>query len=233
MALSRIRRGIKHPIPTELKKSCTVDAELEQNERYNRRWRYKPFLPSVIMGNANSLPNKCDELEALVRNQRLYKESSLICLSESWLNDNTPDSCVDIPGFTALRADHDRSTSGKLKGGGIIQFFNQRWVNPRNVTVKEGICCPDIELLSVGFHAFYAPREFPYTVVIVVYIPPRAAPTTACDVIHDAVARIQTQHPETFIAITGDFNHVSLSSCLTGFVQYVDCPTREEKTALC
>ena len=120
-----------------------------------------------------TLPNKCDELEALVRNQRLYKESSLICLSESWLNDNTPDLCVDI------RADRDRSMSGKRKGRGIILCFNQRWVNPRNVTVKERICCPDIELLSVGFRAFYAPREFPYTVVIVVYIPLRAAPTTA------------------------------------------------------
>jgi len=52
-----------------------------------------------------------------VRNQQLYKESSLIRLSESWLNDNTPDSCVDIPGFTAIRADCDRSTSGKRKGG--------------------------------------------------------------------------------------------------------------------
>ena len=137
---------------------------------------------------------------------------------------------MDIPGFTAVRADCDRSTSCKRKGGVIILFFNQRWVNPRNVTVKEGICCADIELLSVGFHAFYAPREFPYTVVIVVYIPPRAAPTTACDVIRDAVARMQTQHPKALTAITGDFNHVSLSSCLTGFVQYVDCPTRGEKT---
>ena len=27
-----------------------------------------------------------------------------------------------------------------------------------------------------------------------------------------------------------NFNHISLSSCLTGFVQYVDCPTRGEKT---
>ena len=98
------------------------------------------------------------------------------------------------------------------------------------MTVKERICCPDIELLSVGFRAFYAPREFPYTVIIIVNIPPRAALTTTCDVIHDAVARIQTQHPEAFIGITGDFNHVSLSSCLTGFVQYVDCPTRGEKT---
>ena len=52
------------------------------------------FSALVIMGNANSLPNKYDEL---VRSQRLYKESSLICLSESWLNDNTPDSCVDKP----------------------------------------------------------------------------------------------------------------------------------------
>ena len=74
LALSRIGRGIK-----QLKA-----------KRHNRRWRYKPFLPSVIMRNSNSLPNKCNGLE--VRNQRLYKESS----------NNTPDSCVDIPGFTAV-----------------------------------------------------------------------------------------------------------------------------------
>ena len=103
LALSRIGRGIKHPIPTDLKKLCCgCKAGAKQKaKRDNRRWRYKPFLPSVIMGNANSLPKMCDELEALVRNQRLYKESSLICLSESELNDNIPDSCVDIPGFTA------------------------------------------------------------------------------------------------------------------------------------
>ena len=41
---------------------------------------------------------------------------------------------------------------------------------------------------------------------------------------------MQTQHPEAFIAITGDFNHISLASCLTGFVQYVDYPTHGERT---
>ena len=89
LALSRIGRGIKHPIPTKLRKlyrGCRAGAKRKAT-RDNRRWRYKPFLHSVIMGNANSLPNKCDELEALVRNQRLYKESSLICLSESYLNE--------------------------------------------------------------------------------------------------------------------------------------------------
>jgi len=150
----------KHPIPTELRNlycGYRTGAKLK-TKRHNKRWRYKPFLPSVIMGNANSLLNKCDELKALVRNQLLYKESRLICLSESWLNDNTPDSCMDIPVFTAVRADRDRNMSGKRKDEGIILFFNQRWVNPRNVTIKERICCPDIELLSVGFRAFYAPR---------------------------------------------------------------------------
>ena len=158
-----------------------MDAELEQNERQRGTaggGGTSLFCLWWLWETANSLPNKCAELEALVPNQRLYKESSMICLSESWLNDNTPDSCVDIPGDTAVRADHDWSTSGKRKGGGIILFFNQRRVNPRNVTVKESIWCPDIELLSVGFRSFYAPREFPYTVVIIVYIPPRAAPTT-------------------------------------------------------
>ena len=91
-----------------------------------------------------------------------------MCLS--WLNDNTPDSWADILGFTAIWVDRDPSTSGKRKGGFIVLFFNQRWVNPRNVTIVEMVCCPDIKLLSVGFRAFYAPREFPCTVIIVVYV---------------------------------------------------------------
>ena len=46
-------------------------------------------LPSAPRIRTEMLPNKCDEEEAIVGNQRLYKESSLISLSESWLNDNT------------------------------------------------------------------------------------------------------------------------------------------------
>lgn len=63
-----------------------------------------------------------------------------------------------------------------------------------------------------------------------VYIPPRAVPAAAGDVIHETPVRMQTQHPDAFIVISGDFNHVSLSSHLAGFVQYVDCPTQENET---
>ena len=51
LALSTIRRGIKHPIPTELKKlyrGCRAGAKRKEKS-HNRRWRYKPFLPYVIM----------------------------------------------------------------------------------------------------------------------------------------------------------------------------------------
>ncbi|KAK0145186.1 hypothetical protein N1851_015918 [Merluccius polli] len=35
---------------------------------------------------------------------------------------------------------------------------------------------------------------------------------------------------EAYIAISGDFNHVTLDSTLSAFYQYVKCPTRKNKT---
>ncbi|KAI4899250.1 hypothetical protein NFI96_000608 [Prochilodus magdalenae] len=60
--------------------------------------------------------------------------------------------------------------------------------------------------------------------------PPAANPTPACDVIHSTIARLQTQDPTAFMAISGDFNHVTMARTLPNFTQYVDCPTREERT---
>ncbi|KAI4880568.1 hypothetical protein NFI96_009563, partial [Prochilodus magdalenae] len=152
-----------------------------------KRWRYKPSIPSVVMGNLNSLANKTEELAALVQNQRLYRECSLLCLTETWLTGNIPNPNVDTAGFATVRADRVARLSGKSKGGGLVLFVNIRWCNPGHVTVKERICCQDIELLA-------------------------------------------TQHPDAFIAISGDFNHITLDSVLTAFHQYVDCPTRKNTT---
>lgn len=160
------KHGIAHFIPTELRELRETyrgrRAGVKLKAKTRRRWRYKPFSPSIIMGNVNSLLNKCDELEALVKNQPAYRQCSLMCFSKSWLNDNIADTCVDI--------------------------------------------------------------------ATVVYVPPQAVPADACDVIHETVARALTRHPDAFVVISGDFNHVSLSSHLTGFIQYVDCPTRDNKT---
>ncbi|KAK0154383.1 hypothetical protein N1851_003537 [Merluccius polli] len=77
---------------------------------------------------------------------------------------------------------------------------------------------------------YYLLREFTPTIVIAVYIPPSADAAVACEVISSATAKLQTEHPDAFMVITGDFNHASLNSTLNNFHQYVDCPTRDNKT---
>ncbi len=99
--------------------------------------------------------------------------------------------------------------------------------------MKDKIRCLDFELLTVGLRLYYVPREFSHIVIIVVYTPPQAGVAAPCDIIHLTVLRIQTQHPSAFIAITGGFNNTTLTSHLTGFVQYVDCPTREIRHWIC
>ena len=49
------------------------------------RRRFKPCLPSVVMGNVWSLSNKMDELTALTRNHMEYRECSLMCFTETCL----------------------------------------------------------------------------------------------------------------------------------------------------
>lgn len=121
LALKWSKSGGSHPIPAEINKclhGCLAGAKVKA-----RRWRYKPFLPSIIMGRVNSLPNENDELEILVKTQKVYHDCSLMCFNETWLNQNISDSCVDLPGSTLIRSDRDAKTSPKIKGGGDWLYF--------------------------------------------------------------------------------------------------------------
>ena len=114
-----------------------------------------------------------------------------MCLTETWLNNNIPDANIELTGFSHVRADRDPSRSGKRKGGGLVLYINNRWCNPGHVTVKDIICCPDIELLAVSLRPYYLPWEFMTAIIVCVYIQPRALAETACDVIHSTIARLQ------------------------------------------
>ncbi|TWW55977.1 hypothetical protein D4764_09G0010270 [Takifugu flavidus] len=157
------------------------------------------------------------------------RESSLLLFTETWLTALTPDMAAQLEGFTLLRADRSRE-SGKRKGGGLAVFVNDRWCNPGHITIKEQHCCKDIELLAVSMRPHYLPREFTHAPVVVVYVPPSANADAACDVLLSAVSRLQTQHPDALLLISGDFNHASPSSSLPKFTQYVTCHTRDNKT---
>ncbi|XP_078802582.1 uncharacterized protein LOC144991990 [Oryzias latipes] len=195
-----------------------------------KRRRFKPCVPAIITGNVRSLPNKMDELGALVRTQREYREASVMCFTETWLHELTPDANVTITGFHTVRADRDTTASGKKKGGGLALLVNKRWCKPEHIHVKERVCNPDVELLAIGLRPYYLPREFTNVIAINVYIPPTGKADAACDVIHSVTANLHTKHPGAFFFITGDFNHACLSSTLPTFHQYIQCTTRDKKT---
>ena len=98
------------------------------------------------------------------------------------------------------------------------------------MTVRENICTPNIELLSVSLRPFYLPREFPQIFITVVYIHPKANNVIASNTVSDVVQGLQNISPEAPNFILGDFNHVSLKKTLPNFYQYITCPTRQHKT---
>lgn len=111
LALSQVRLppGERPHIPVKLRRrrrGCRAGVKHQEKRR-----RYKPAVPSVIMGNLRSLPNKMEELTALTRLQWVH-EGSLMMITESWLNELTLDTQVTLDGFHLVRADRSVTESG-------------------------------------------------------------------------------------------------------------------------
>lgn len=157
----------------------------------NKKKHFKPTLPAIITGNVRSIYNNMDELTALRRHQRVYRECSLMLFTETWLTELTPDSIVTLDWFQLVRTDRTRE-SGKRKGGGLGLFVNDKWCNPGHITVKEKLCRGDIKLLAVSMRPYYLPRKFSHAIAIAAYVPPSANAKSARDVLHSAVSRLQT-----------------------------------------
>ncbi len=70
--------------------------ECRARAKHIARRSYKPFLPSVIMGNVRSLPNKMDELATKM--QQEYSESNIMYFTETWLHGHILDANVTSGG---------------------------------------------------------------------------------------------------------------------------------------
>jgi len=72
-------------------------------------------LPSVLLTNVCHLQNKLEDLSVLIKQYC----SEIICITESWLTRDIPDSAVNLDGYHLIRK--DRSSGA---GGGVAAYIS-------------------------------------------------------------------------------------------------------------
>ncbi len=97
------------------------------------------------------------------------------------------------------------------KSGWRCLSINRRWCT--NITVRERICSPDIELLSVSPRPFYLPREFPQIFITVVYIHPKANSKSAAGTVSKVWSNLKLMSPDA-PNFLGDFNNWSIEDIM-------------------
>lgn len=80
--------------------------------------------------------------------QGIYWECRVMCFTNK-LTSKTPDTSMDIAGFTSVRADRDAMKSGKRVDNLLCIYFSYLIVTLDILLLKEVICCWDIELIGV------------------------------------------------------------------------------------
>ncbi len=188
----------------------------------------RPALPTLMLSNVRSLENKLDLIQLSRSTQHEARDCCVFVFTETWLNNNIPDSAIQLHGLNCYRADRDSSLSGKTRGGDLCVYINKEWCN--NAAVISKHCSSLVEFMFVKCRPFYLPREFTAIVIAAVYIPPCANAKDALRELYSAISEQQTNNPDGFFIIAGDFNHANLKTVLPKFYQHVNFATRGNNT---
>lgn len=187
--------------------------------------RCRPYIPSIIMGNVQSIGNKMDELRVNAQFLHEFRSISLMVFTETWLSSMQNDELVAVDGFKTFRGDRTVD-SGKQVGGGLIVYVNEQYCHPNNVSIKSHTCTPNSEILTVSVRPYYIPREFSHVVVMAIYVPHRTLAKEAVEEIQAAVHRVESASPDAFVVMSGDFNHCAVKISGSYYYQHVKCNTR-------
>lgn len=157
--------------------------------------------------------------------ERAFRDTCIIALTETWLDESISDTEVSLDNFTVIRSDRT-GQSGKTCGGGVCLFINHKWAN--NIKVHRKLCTPHLEMLTLSIRPYYLPREFSTVVVSCVYVAPSANTKIAAELIAEEANAMLAKYPGAPLVILGDFNTCTLDTVLPSFQQYVNVPTRGE-----
>ncbi len=118
----------------------------------------RPALPTLMLSNVRSLENKLDLIQLSRSTQHEARDCCVFVFTETWLNENIPDSAIQLNRLTCYRSDRDTTLSGKSRGGGLCVYINKEWCN--NTAVLSKHCSSLVEFMFVKCRPFYLPWEF-------------------------------------------------------------------------
>lgn len=176
--------------------------------------------PTIWISNVRSIKNKID----LCHQSIVSTQCDIAIITESWLNNGIPNTCIDIPNYKTIRQDRCDNSSH----GGILCYlykdynFSQLYVDTNSLEIA-------------SFYIFKLK-----CVVVIIYHPywgSTAMHDLAIDTIFSIISIYQSKFSVCDYIIAGDFNDLALHMeqvchCF-GLKNIIDCPTRNGKTLDC
>lgn len=230
--LRRPAKPPESPVTPEKRRRKRCERTRKRGKRGGIRARLeakptRPPIPSILLANVRSLDNKMDNIRLMTSTNRKVRDCCVLVFTETWLNDNIPDSAIQLEQLACYRADRALADGGKTRGGGVCVYIRDAWC--RDATVVGRHCSPLAEFMIVKCRPFYLPREISSILLVATYIPPTSNISNRNEVLNElyqAISEQQTAHPDGFIILAGDFNHADLKTVLPKFHQHVHFPTR-------
>ena len=172
-----------------------IQCPIETKRRPRRRTVSR--IPSFLLSNVRSLCNKLDEVSFRISSMK----PDIAVLTESWLDEQIPDSSVALPSYSVVRKDRNRF------GGGILIYisvdFDYQVLDLESISTIDSC---DSEILPVIFPTLKL-------LVVTVYHPfwndstrNEQAIHTICDIIEFVFSLPIFDPLSTKIVVCGDFN---------------------------
>ena len=203
-----------------LRKSALITIKKTIKEK-PKKCRGLSWFPTIVLANVRALNNKFEEVRLRITNM----QPDVVVLTESWLDERTPDSSINISNYSIIRKDRNS------KGGGILCYVRSSY-NSHVLTTDElpllAHCCT--EILTIFISSFS-------TLLICVYHPFFNNTAKDEEAINTFVAIIDSflltsaQRPDDVrLVLCGDFNDIRKLNnqlcSLTGLKPCVNLPSR-------
>ena len=158
-----------------------------------------PCVPNLMICNLRSLAPKVYELECVME----FNGVDIVCITETWLTNEIPDSHVSLKDFTLFRKDRPSHC------GGLVAYI--RSSIPCVLLPKLELRSSISEIMWLHVKPFCLPRSVS-SILIGIYHPPHASSednNVLFSHVQETVDWFLHLYPEALVCVTGDYNPAS------------------------